>query len=80
MGHFQALMRDCTPQVDRPRHRRHRLQKFVRALETPRRVFLKEHLKENSERLREVVQLFERQRPVLMLVHHFTRRHSAIIC
>ena len=69
-------MRDCTPQVDSARHRRHCLHKFVRALETPRRVFLKE----NSERLRAVVQLFERQRPVLMVVHHFTRRHSGIIC
>src|SRR6266481_9694024 len=51
-GRFQeALTRDSTPCVDSGCYRRHRLQQVVRSLEALRRVFLKEFLKENYDRL-----------------------------
>src|SRR5580704_16324495 len=45
-GHLlQALTSDSTSRVNSSSYRRYRLQKFTRILETPPRVFLKEHFK-----------------------------------
>ena len=40
------------------------------------RIFLKEFLKENSDRLRNIIESFKRQGRVLMLIHHFSARTS----
>src|SRR4029077_20678774 len=48
---LQALKSDSTPCVDCACYRRHRLQQLVRSLETLCRIFLKEFLKENYDRL-----------------------------
>src|SRR5271165_3739304 len=42
---LEALMSDSTPRVDSAYYHRHRLQKFGRALKTPRRILFKEHVK-----------------------------------
>src|SRR6516164_3929801 len=69
-GHLmQALMSDRTPHADRVHDRRHRLQKFGRVLKTPTWIFLEEHLKENDNRLRHVVQFSNRQWCMQMPVH-----------
>ena len=47
------------PVVDSFPYHRHHLQEFGWALEASRRVFLKEHLKENDERLRNTSELFD---------------------
>ena len=53
-------LREKTARFDGIPHRRHYLQELGRALEPSRRVLLKEHLKENGERLRDTSELFER--------------------
>src|SRR5262249_15882961 len=57
---LQALMSDSTPSVDSIRYRRHRLQQFVGSLETQCRIFLKEFLKENYDRLRNIFESLKR--------------------
>src|SRR5271166_1926976 len=42
---LEALTSDSTPRVDSAYYHRHRLQKFGRALKTPRRILFKEHVK-----------------------------------
>src|SRR5260370_42440555 len=48
------------PRVDRVCYRRDYLRKIGRVLEAPRRVFLKKHLKQKNNPLREAFQLFMR--------------------
>src|SRR5208337_1335860 len=66
---LQALTSDSTPCVDSACYRRHRPQQFVRCLETLCRIFLKEFLKENDDRLRHLVQLSNRQGCMQVPVH-----------
>jgi ubiquinone/menaquinone biosynthesis C-methylase UbiE len=56
----QALTTDSTPRVDTVGYRWHRLQEFARILKPTTRILLKEHLKENNDWLRDIVELFER--------------------
>src|SRR4029077_1920911 len=57
---LQALTSDSTPCVDSACYRRHRLQHLVRSLETLCRIFLKEFLKENYDRLWNIFESFTR--------------------
>ena len=54
-------LHEKTPRFDGIPHHRHHLQELGWALEASRRVLLKEHLKENDERLRDTFELFNRQ-------------------
>src|SRR5258708_5449025 len=56
----ESLTSDSTPCVDCACYRRHRLQQLVRSLETLCRIFLKEFLKENYDRLWNIFELFTR--------------------
>src|SRR4029077_4534447 len=56
---LQALTSDSTPCVDSAGYRRHRLQQLVRSLETLCRIFLKEFLKENYDRLWNIFESFK---------------------
>src|SRR5271165_5839193 len=56
----EALTSDSTPCVDSACYRRHRLQQLVRSLETLRRIFLKELLKENYDRLWNIFESLKR--------------------
>src|SRR5271166_6310523 len=48
---LQVLTSDSMPCVDCATYCRNRLQKFIWALKTPRRVFLQKHLKQKGNRL-----------------------------
>ncbi len=54
-------LHETTPRFDGVPDHRHHLQEFGWTLEASRRVFLKEHLKENDEGLRDTCELFNRQ-------------------
>jgi hypothetical protein len=54
-----ALTRDSTAPIDCAYYRRHRLQQLVRSVETLCRIFLKEFLKENDERLWDTFELLK---------------------
>ena len=53
-------MSDSTPRVDSTHYRGHDLQEFGWILKAPRWVFLEKQFKENNDRLRDALQLFER--------------------
>jgi hypothetical protein len=53
---LQALKTDSMPCVDGASYCRNRLQKFIWALKTLRRIFLEEFLKENHDRLWNIFQ------------------------
>src|SRR5208282_3843488 len=57
---LQALTSDSFSCVDCVSYCRNRLQKFIWALKTPSGILLKEHLKENNNRLRDPFKSFER--------------------
>src|SRR4029077_2115511 len=57
---LQALTTDSMPCVDSAGYCRNRLQKFIWALKTPSGILLKEHLKENNNRLWDPFKSFER--------------------
>ena len=67
-------LHERTPRFDSIPYHRHHLQEFGWTLEASRRVFLKEHLKENDERLRDTSELFNRQGDALMLIHRLSGR------
>src|SRR5271157_2847597 len=56
----EALASDSTPSVDGDCYRRYRLQQLVRSPKTLRRIFLKEFLKENYDRLWNIFESFTR--------------------
>src|SRR5271157_3820876 len=56
----EALASDSTPCVDSGCYRRYRLQQLVRSPKTLRRIFLKEFLKENYDRLWNIFESFTR--------------------
>src|ERR1700737_1654667 len=56
----EALTSDSTPCVDCACYRQHRLQQLVRGSETLCRILLKEFLKENYDRLRNIFESFKR--------------------
>src|SRR3984893_3253297 len=58
---LQALTSDSTPCVDCVCYRPYRLQEFGRSLETLGRIFLKEFLKQNYDRLWDTFELLKRQ-------------------
>jgi hypothetical protein len=53
-------MRDCTARIDSAYYRRHRLHQLVWSLETLCRIFLKEFLKENYDRLWNIFESLKR--------------------
>src|ERR1700751_4185929 len=60
-GRFlSSLTLDSKFPVESICYRRDGLQKFGRVLKSPRRIFLKESLKQNNHRLRDTLELFER--------------------
>ena len=60
-GHLlQALTSDSTLCVDSACYRRYRLQQLVWSLETLYRIFLKEFLKENDDRLWDLLESLKR--------------------
>src|SRR4029077_3423534 len=56
----EALTSDSTPSFDSCCYRRHRFQQLARSLETLRRIFLKEFLKENYDWLWNIFESFMR--------------------
>jgi Predicted metal-binding integral membrane protein (DUF2182) len=56
----EALASDSTPSVDSGCYRRYRLQQLIRSPETLRRIFVKEFLKENDDRLWNIFESFTR--------------------
>src|ERR1700682_1210904 len=56
----KALTSDSMGRVESARYRRHRLQQLVRSLETLCRIFLKEFIKENYDRLWNIFESFMR--------------------
>ena len=61
MGNLlQVLSSDSTSSIDSACDRRYRLQQLVRSLETLCRIFLKEFLKENYDRLWNIFESFTR--------------------
>src|SRR6516165_5890257 len=66
----QFLMRDAVARVDSICYRRYRLEQLVRSLESLCRIFLKEFLKENYDRLWNIFEPRKWQGHVLMLIHH----------
>jgi hypothetical protein len=60
-GRFlQALTSDSTPCVNSSGYRRYLLQEFVRCLKALCRIFLKEFLKENDDRLWDIFESLKR--------------------
>jgi hypothetical protein len=57
---MQVVASDSTARHDSSGYRRYCLQKIARILEAPPRVFLKERLKENDDRLWHTFEFFER--------------------
>ena len=67
-------LHETTPRFDSIPYHRHHLQEFGWTLEASRRVFLKEHLKENDKGLRDTCELFNRQAETLMLIQRLSSR------
>jgi len=63
-----------TPCIDSICYPRYRLQKFIRSPEALYRIFLKQFLKENYDRLWNVSESLKRYGGVLMLIHHVSGR------
>src|ERR1700746_3964614 len=57
---LQALTSDSAARIDGASYRRYRLQELVRSPETLCRIFLKEFLKENDNRLGDIFELLKR--------------------
>ena len=57
---MQALAGDSTARLDSFGYRRYCLQKFARILKSPRRIFLKEFLKENYDWLWNIFESLKR--------------------